>query len=102
MKMKIIALCGFLCVGTAGALWASQKGMGLPQPDKSPPSLREESARGKSVGTGHRRTRFFMGGGLQRGKYASRIHVWENTGIGLASNGAYAHSPPQHYRHSRP
>ncbi|PIE23017.1 MAG: hypothetical protein CSA62_09815 [Planctomycetota bacterium] len=49
-----------------GTLWASNRGVGLPKPKKNPPSIREGSV--KNPTTGRRRTRFFVGGGIHRGK----------------------------------
>lgn len=60
----ILLVLTLLCLG--GAVWASSTGFGLPQPEKNPPSIREESVR--ISGTGHHRTRYFIGGGIRRGK----------------------------------
>lgn len=49
-----------------GTSYASTKGIGVPQPDKEPPSIREGSVR--TTGSGHYRTRYFVGGGLLYGK----------------------------------
>lgn len=55
---------------TALAIFASQKGWGVPQPEKEPLSIREESVRGStSPSSGRYRTRYFLrGGGPARGK----------------------------------
>ena len=62
----------FLVLGLLGAsslvAWASHSGLGVPQPTKSPVSIREESARGKKWGAGHHRTRYLFGGGIHTGK----------------------------------
>lgn len=56
------------CVLTTGvALHASVHGWTAQKPDKSPLSIREGSHKGP-LGSGHRRTRYFVGGGLHRGK----------------------------------
>jgi hypothetical protein len=44
--------------------YAATNGLGLPQPEVNPPSIREGSTHG-SKGV---RTRYFIGGGLHRGK----------------------------------
>ncbi len=49
-----------------GSVWASNHGLGLPQPGKEPISVREDSAR--PLTGGHHRTRYFIGGGIHHGK----------------------------------
>ena len=61
-----LILGGALSALFAGTLWASSRGLGLPRPQKEPPSIREGSV--KDPATGRRRTRFFVGGGIHRGK----------------------------------
>ncbi len=62
------ALGGCLVLASLWSIWASNTGVGVSQPTKNPPSIREHSARGRTTGH-HRRTRyFFMGGGLRGGK----------------------------------
>ncbi len=59
------AMFGMFVVTT----WASNIGLGVPQPEKNPLSIREDSARGQRTGSGHYRTRyFFIGGGMHGGK----------------------------------
>jgi hypothetical protein len=56
-----------ILLGVVGmTVWASRVGLGLPQPEKEPPSIREGSARIEQAG--HHRTRYFVGGGILRGK----------------------------------
>lgn len=53
----------------AGSVFASTKGIGVPQPEKQPPSIREGSTAGRINGSGHHGTRFFLiGGGPFYGK----------------------------------
>ncbi len=62
-------LAGIMIVFLGAATWASYRGIGVPQPEKQPISIREESARNTPAGTGRYRTRFFlMGGGIHHGK----------------------------------
>lgn len=50
---------------TGTAIWAGHAGVGLEQPTKNPISIREQSVRGQ---TGRRPIRYFMLGGIHRGK----------------------------------
>lgn len=59
-------LGGGLSLLLAGTAWASARGLWLPKPAKSPPSIREGSAKDNT--SGRIRTRYFVGGGLRRGK----------------------------------
>lgn len=58
-----IILGSVLGVLTLVSVWASSAGWGVPQPAKSPLSIREDSARGTRYSSGHYRTHFFVGGG---------------------------------------
>lgn len=64
-KGILILIAGM--VGVTGLLtWAGAAGLGIPRPANNPPSVREGSQR---VGyAGHHRTRYFVGGGIHRGK----------------------------------
>lgn len=64
-RVIVLAIVG-LC-GTAVAAHASVTGWTVAEPVKKPQSIREGSARGP-IGSGHHRTRYFIGGGLHRGK----------------------------------
>jgi len=67
MSRKTVALAGAMFLLFSGAIWASKTGFGVPQPDKQPMSVRENSARMPRAG--HYRTRyFFVGGGIHGGK----------------------------------
>jgi hypothetical protein len=46
--------------------WASQAGVGVPQPKSNPPSVREGSRHIRTGG--HARTHYFVGGGIRGGK----------------------------------
>ncbi len=67
MKLAGWTLLGLLVVTGAAATWASYHGTGLPRPEKEPISVREGSTRGAQR-SGHLRTRYFVGGGIHRGK----------------------------------
>ncbi len=64
---KTIALAGIVLALLAVTVTASREGWGIPQPVKKPLSLREGSARLERR-QGHHGTRYFVGGGLHRGK----------------------------------
>ena len=66
MTRGTIILSGVMLMLLAGTIWASTSGLWMPQPTKQPVSIREESAR--PLGSGHRSTRYFVGGGIFRGK----------------------------------
>ncbi|MEL7472260.1 MAG: hypothetical protein AAGK04_03005 [Planctomycetota bacterium] len=66
MRKKSVGLIATLGLAAAGVSWASARGLGLPQPSNNPPSIREESNRLSSSGTSG--TRYFVGGGIIRGK----------------------------------
>lgn len=59
-------VAGVMSLVTAATVAASSVGFGAPAPEKNPPSIREGSVQDPSSGTS--RTRYFMGGGLHRGK----------------------------------
>ena len=68
-----IAKSSWILLGAVGALTAmgivaSRDGWALPQPQKKPMSIREESVRGTPLGAGRTRTRYFIGGGTRSGK----------------------------------
>lgn len=63
--VSLIGVC-FLAIG--GIYWASKVGAGVPQPVKSPPSIREGSVARGPLTRGHSRTRYFVGGGFHGGK----------------------------------
>jgi hypothetical protein len=60
----LTGMVGLLAAGT----WASNHGWGIPRPARQPVSIREGSARGATAAAGHYRTRYFIGGGMHRGK----------------------------------
>ncbi len=66
MNRGTIILAGSMLGILALSVWASNRGVGLPQPEKEPISIREGSARPSTPG--HHRTRYFIGGGIHRGK----------------------------------
>lgn len=66
MNRGTLTLGGIMLGLLAGSVWASNRGVGLPQPEKEPISIREDSAR--PLKRGHHRTRYFVGGGIFRGK----------------------------------
>lgn len=67
MKRKI-GLLGAAILGLTGtATWASVKGIGAPQPEKEPMSIREQSVKGP-LRTGYIPTRYFISGGPRSGK----------------------------------
>lgn len=68
MKRHLIIAGSCMFVLMIGTVWASKVGVGIPQPEKEPMSIREESARGGAVRSGHHRTRYFIGGGFRSGK----------------------------------
>ena len=59
-------MLGALLALSAGSWWAGAVGAFAPTPEKNPPSIREGSMRGAL--TGRAGTRYFVGGGLHRGK----------------------------------
>ncbi len=61
-------LAGVMLLAAAAVTWASQRGIGLPQPARQPVSVREGSVRAPLSGAGHHRTRYFVGGGMFAGK----------------------------------
>lgn len=63
--MALIAIMGLALAGTAVA---SSSGFGVPQPDKKPISIREESARGNTTGSSRRYRGVFIAGGIYHGK----------------------------------
>jgi hypothetical protein len=66
MNRKTMIL-GVIMLGVlGGTVWASTTGLWLPQPTNEPVSIREDSAR--PLRAGHHRTRYFVGGGIYRGK----------------------------------
>lgn len=66
MNRGTLTLGGMMLALLAGSVWASNRGVGLPKPEKKPVSVREDSAR--PLSGGHHRTRYFIGGGILRGK----------------------------------
>ncbi|NOX59050.1 MAG: hypothetical protein GXP29_09365 [Planctomycetes bacterium] len=66
MNRGTLILGGVMLSILAGSVWASNRGVGLPQPEREPISIREDSAR--PLTGGHHRTRYFIGGGIHRGK----------------------------------
>jgi len=61
----LIALTAGMILLTGTAMWAGRAGWGLTKPEKQPISIREGSVR---TAGGFYRTRYFVGGGLHRGK----------------------------------
>ena len=66
MKKLIALIIGMVGITTLTVM-ASHSGWGVPKPVKKPISIREGSAKLKSS-SGHYRTRYFVGGGIHRGK----------------------------------
>ncbi len=66
MNKKTLALVALMIGLSYTAVRASASGLGIPKPVKKPISIREGSA--KTNRRGLYRTRYFMGGGLLRGK----------------------------------
>ena len=64
---KTIALAGLFLGLLTVTHTASREGWGIPRPIKKPLSLREGSAK-LDRRQGHYRTRYYVGGGLHRGK----------------------------------
>ena len=64
---KLAALVVVMFGLSAVTIMASSSGWGIPKPVKKPMSIREGSAKTKNI-RGHYRTRYFVGGGLHRGK----------------------------------
>ena len=67
MKRGAAIIAAGLLSLTALSWWAGIVGALAPEPVKSPPSIREGSVRGAVV-SGRAGTRYFVGGGLHRGK----------------------------------
>lgn len=67
MVKQIPILIGVMLVVVAGVVWASMTGFGVQKPYKKPISIREGSVR-SSAGGQTSRTRYFVGGGIHRGK----------------------------------
>ncbi len=69
MHRSTLWLIAVMFAALLATTWAASTGFGAPQPEKNPISIREGSARGERLGSGHYRTRyFFIGGGLHTGK----------------------------------
>ena len=66
-KIKLLILAAVATGVTALAVRASVVGWTVQRPATKPQSIREGSARGP-IRSGHYRTRYFIGGGLHRGK----------------------------------
>ena len=65
MKNSLIIWGTIFSASTIGAFSAAKSGYGLTKPMVKPLSIREGSVKS---GTAHRRTRYFVGGGLHGGK----------------------------------
>jgi|GEM_PF-1075242 len=69
MSKGTLVLAAVMGTLLMGSVYASTKGIGVPQPDKEPPSIREGSTAGRINRSGHHGTRFFLiGGGPFYGK----------------------------------
>lgn len=67
MNKKIIVLIAAMVGASVLVVTASASGWGVPHPVKKPLSIREGSAKIENQ-RGHYRTRYFIGGGIHRGK----------------------------------
>lgn len=67
MKRGPAILLGGLLSLSAVSWWAGAVGAFAPTPQAAPPSIREGSATAP-LATGRSRTRYFVGGGIHRGK----------------------------------
>jgi len=69
MNKGALALFAIMGLALGGAAYASSTGMGVPQPENQPVSIREGSARGANqTGTNRRYRSVFMYGGFLHGK----------------------------------
>jgi len=69
MNKGTAILGGLMGTLLMGSVYASTKGIGVPQPEKQPPSIREQSTAGRLNRSGNHGTRFFLiGGGPRFGK----------------------------------
>ncbi|MCA9254499.1 MAG: hypothetical protein KDA33_02630 [Phycisphaerales bacterium] len=68
MSKGAVILVAVMGLALAGSAWASSSGFGVPQPEKQPLSIREESARGDTSGGSRRYRPVFISGGVYHGK----------------------------------
>lgn len=70
MKIRPGFIVGILSLGGlfGFSVWASNSGFGVAKPAKKAMSIREGSVRTSGTSSGRHRTRYFVGGGLHRGK----------------------------------